>query len=359
MPFERVNSILESIHGWCEQHGLSFGAFPMHEVAAHPDAARLLKLFAAHDRMLNPFEPFTTTGVPLATRDDWRDVLRAAQETGTTVVWSALHGSPEQHDRRVNRRGAFAETCLAIERVHSAGMAVGCNVFVTSENVEDMPRIAQILNDLDVEESSWQPSDYYPQTRTRRNERLRPTLDQLLPFAPEIARWSSFYREHWADLGSLTEAAWVRRAASGEWPIYQSEVDFGSLLVLRPNQDLHFGRAGEYGERFGNLAINQLDEVLTRALGATDRQVDEIWFRPDELLTIEAAAHFGDPDGTAIHFSADSVRYLWLDRSRNRAPTPRRVVGWGAGDGEMRMHPRMHRQAIGIHHQPPNLRGSW
>jgi hypothetical protein len=35
------------------------------------------------------FEPLTTTGVPLATRQDWRQLLAAAAELGTTTVWVA------------------------------------------------------------------------------------------------------------------------------------------------------------------------------------------------------------------------------------------------------------------------------
>jgi hypothetical protein len=316
MPFGLVRSILESVHAWCHQRGIPFGAFPMHEVAAHPDAAALLRLFAEHDRMPRPFQPLTTTGVPLATRDDWREVLVAARETGTTVVWMALHGMPEHHDAQVNRRGAFAETCTAIERVHSAGMAVGCNIFVTSENVEDGPHIAEILSRLGVEERSWQPSDYYPHAGARRNEKLRPELQFLVPIAGEIARWSTFYRQQWADIASWSEGAWVQRAVFGQWPELKSDVDLGALLVLRPNLDLHFGRAGDYGERFGNLTRDGLDAVLERALSAMDWSMDEVWFHPEELLPIADAARFGDPAGTGIHFSADSVRYLWLDRAR-------------------------------------------
>jgi hypothetical protein len=31
-------------------------------------------------------DPLTTTGVPLAVRDDWREVLRAAADTGTLNI---------------------------------------------------------------------------------------------------------------------------------------------------------------------------------------------------------------------------------------------------------------------------------
>ena len=288
----------------------------MHEVAAHPQAADVIRLFAQHDRMSSPFQPFTTTGVPLATRDDWRDVLEAAQETGATVVWMAIHGMPEEHDRQVGRSGAFAETCTAIRRVHSAGMTVGCNVFITTANLQRADQIAETLSKLGVEEQSWQPADYYPHARARRNEKVRPEASDLMAIAADIRRWSSFYREHWANVSSWTEGAWVRRAMSGNWPSFKSSIDLGSVLVLRPNLDLHFGRAGDYGERFGNLHRDGIDAAFGSAVAAGARSIDGIWFRPDELVPVAEAARHGNPDGEGIHFSADSVRFLWLDRAR-------------------------------------------
>jgi hypothetical protein len=57
----------------------------MHELAAHPDAARLFGLFNAHSataRGGTMFEPWPTTGVPLAIRDDWHTVLDRAVADG-------------------------------------------------------------------------------------------------------------------------------------------------------------------------------------------------------------------------------------------------------------------------------------
>ena len=132
MPLADIEWVLEEAHRFCDGAGLAFDAYPMHEMAAHPDAARLFALFNTHGaaaRGGTMFEPLTTTGVPLAVREDWRDVLRAAADTGTINIWVAFHGVGEVHDRQVNRSGAYAETCLAIQRTRSAGLSVGGNVF--------------------------------------------------------------------------------------------------------------------------------------------------------------------------------------------------------------------------------------
>src|SRR2546421_12467824 len=74
MPADEIAWVLEGAHRFCAERGLAFDAYPMHEMAAHPDAARLFRLFNDHSasaRLGTLFEPLPTTGVPLAVRDDW------------------------------------------------------------------------------------------------------------------------------------------------------------------------------------------------------------------------------------------------------------------------------------------------
>jgi hypothetical protein len=99
MPLGDVASVLEQAHRFCDEHGLGFYAYPMHEVAAHPQAAEILRLVRDHVGAAE-FEPLATTGVPLAVREDWKDVLVAAANLGTTTVWVAFHGIGTEHDPR-------------------------------------------------------------------------------------------------------------------------------------------------------------------------------------------------------------------------------------------------------------------
>ncbi len=318
LPVADVAWVLDAVHDWCDASGLRFGAYPMHEVAAHPEAADILRLFAQHDWRSALFQPLVTTGVPLALRDDWREVLEAAAETGTTIVWLAFHGMAETHDRQVGRRGAFAEALLAVERIRGVGLRVGCNVFVTKDNALQARELAETLTGLGIEQASWEPAAFYPHARSRRHERLRPELDDLLPLAREIGQWSGFYREDWANVSERTEGAWVDRALTGNWPAEPSSTEVPLLLVCRPNLDLHSGRAGRYRERHGNLRDDGAEASLGRALASGGRSHDELWFQLDAMPPIaELAASHGDNAGRGIHFGAESVRYLWLDRAQH------------------------------------------
>lgn len=113
MPLADIEWVLEEAHRFCDGAGLAFDAYPMHEMAAHPDAARLFALFSTYGVSVRGgimFERLTTTGVPLAAREDWRDVLRAAADMGMVDIWVAFHGVGEVHDRQVNHGGAYAGT---------------------------------------------------------------------------------------------------------------------------------------------------------------------------------------------------------------------------------------------------------
>jgi hypothetical protein len=207
MRVGEVAWVLEQVHRFCDQHALGLDAYPMHEVAAHPQAAEVLRLFADHVGAAE-FEPLSTTGVPLAVREDWQAVLAAAAKLGTTTVWVAFHGIGVEHDRRVNRPGAYAETCLAIHRIHATGLRAGCNVFLTTANAPQAEPLLEVLRRLEVEEMAWEPATFYPTPRGRQNERHRPRASDLLPVADRIRQLSSFHGEA---CGRAIDAIWFGR----------------------------------------------------------------------------------------------------------------------------------------------------
>jgi hypothetical protein len=220
MPLADIEWVLEEAHRFCDGAGLAFDAYPMHEMAAHPDAARLFALFNAHGvsaRGGTMFEPLTTTGVPLAVREDWRDVLRAAADAGTVNIWVAFHGVGEVHDRQVNHGGAYAETCLAVERARSAGLSVGGNIFLTTASVAQLDELTAAVRRLPVNAAlCFGTASFLPTPRSRRNEQLRPALPDLLPHATRIAELTApVNRRWWGSLEAQTEAALLYRACDG------------------------------------------------------------------------------------------------------------------------------------------------
>jgi hypothetical protein len=325
MPLADIAWVLQEAHRFCDDRGLAFDAYPMHELAAHPDAARLFGLFNAHSASAakaaaqrcagTMFEPWPTTGVPLAVRDDWREVLDAAAAAGTVNLWLAVHGVGEVHDQQVNRRGAYAETCLAAERARATGLSIGCNVFLTTASLPQLDELTATVRRLADAGKSFETAGYLPTPRSRRNERLRPTLPQLQPAAARITGLTAL-PDRWTSLETRTEAAYVRTALAGEWPEPAARPADELALVCRPDLDVYSGLAGLYRTRHGNLRTDGIAAVLGRALARGREPDDALWFGPGPLPgPAELAARYGDVAGLGVHLAPESVRYLWLDRA--------------------------------------------
>jgi hypothetical protein len=333
MPLADIEWVLEGAHEFCADRDLGFDAYPMHELAAHPDAARLFALFNSHsatvaraaERGCAPtmFEPWPTTGVPLAARQDWREVLDAAAATGTVNLWVAFHGTGEIHDRQVNHRGAYTGTCLAIKRAHAMGLSVGCNIFLTTQSLPQSEELTATVWALADAGKSFEIAGYLPSPRSRRNERFRPALPQLQPVSDRITALTAS-PDWWADLENRTEAAYVQQALAGNWPDIPDPAPGELALICRPNLDVYSGLAGLYRTRHGNLRTDGIATVLSRALARGRELDDALWFGPrPHPGPAELAARYGDTTSLAVHPGPESVRYLWLDRARQH---PRHIL---------------------------------
>jgi hypothetical protein len=335
MPLADIAFVLEQAGAACAAVGASFSAYPMHEVGAHPEASAVLRLFNSfhgdrtHDAGRPLYEPLSTTGVPLALRSDWAEVLGACRELGTTVVWPAVHGRGETHDRMVHRAGAYQETLLGIDRMRAAGMEVGCNVFLTSENVAEFDALIADLLAHGVTQLAIEVATYLPTARSRRYEALRPTLADLRPLVERVRALPGpfFHCDEWLNLAARTEAAYVQRALDGAWPVSPESRWDGLYLVCRPNLDLYWGVAGRYRRRYGNLRRDDTQAVLRAALADDgERSEGALWFNLDPIPSVcELAERYGDLAGERVHLHEESLRRRWLDLAqqarRALAPT--------------------------------------
>jgi hypothetical protein len=320
MPLSDIAWILQEVRRYCVAHELAYDGYPMHEVAAHPQATHVLRLF--HEIWQVDFQPLPTTGVPLATRSDWREILDTLREIGASTLWFAFHGAGAVHDRAVMRKGAYRKSLHAVELVREAGMRAGCNLFVTKENVWQFDQLVTDLQHAGIHEIIPQFYSFTPNARGRHTEPLRPEWRDVEPLVekldgiPETCKWRQFWRE----LPEMhTESWYVQQARAGTWPDIEGDphARHDVSLVSRPNLDVYLGNAGQYTRRYGNLRRDGVDEVLSRAVAEGESSYDEIWFPGEQVLTIqELAANFGDAQSERIHIYPGSIRDWWMDCSR-------------------------------------------
>jgi hypothetical protein len=320
MPLEEISWALHEVRRFCIAHDLRVDGYPMHEAAAHPQAAQILRLF--HELWEVDFQPLPTTGVPLATRSDWRQLLETLRSLGTSTLWFAFHGANEIHDQAVLRPGAYRESLRAVELTREEGMKTGCNLFLTKENIRQFDQLVADLQRVGMQEIIPQVYGFFPNARGRHSEPLRLEWQdvQLLVEKLDAIPETQFWRRFWHELPNMhTEAWYVSQVLAGGWP---DEPEYRSIsLVCRPTLDVYRGVAGQYTRRYGNLRRDGVDEVLNRALadGASPR--DEIWFTREQLLPVqELAARFGHAHSQRIHMYPESLRHWWLDRARRAGP---------------------------------------
>jgi hypothetical protein len=146
MLIEDAAFFLDELSSFCGERGLDYAAYPMHEVTAHPAAPDMIRLFAPH--LGQAYDPILTPGPPLASRENWAEIVAAAKEYGAHALWVAFHGYGDEHDRQLNRPGAFEETCLAVRRARECGLGTGANVFLTKPALRDFSRLLSVLLDL-------------------------------------------------------------------------------------------------------------------------------------------------------------------------------------------------------------------
>jgi hypothetical protein len=276
----------------------------------------MIRLFAPH--LGEAYDPILTPGTPLASRQDWAEIVAAAKECGAHALWVAFHGYGGEHDRQLNRAGAFEETCLAVRRARECGLGTGANVFLTKPALRDFDRLLAVLRDLRLDAPNITLAGYTPTPRGRRYEALRPELDDLMPIAQRVLDESLLGREEWSSLESRTEAAWVRRARDGSWPAAETGYCTRAYhqLVCRPNLDLHTGTTGIYRRLHGNLRRDGARAVLERGLADGSISQEQLYFPGAAPPIADLASLAGDADSMAVHFDAGSVLYRWLDRQR-------------------------------------------
>ncbi len=79
-------------------------------------------------------------------------VMGKIRHNGGERIAIALDGAvPERHDMERGISGQFGSTLMALRWARTAGIGIEINTLLTRNNVQDLPRMAQLLGDIGVE----------------------------------------------------------------------------------------------------------------------------------------------------------------------------------------------------------------
>lgn len=315
MPLDNIERVLRGAARFCRSEGMKLQPHPYHDVLTRKDALRVMQMVKAYGA---DFVPFTTAAHTLGMRSDWEQILTGARELGTTTMWFAFHGLGEVHDRAVRRRGAFEKAVLAIERAKSAGFRCGANVFFSTKNLHQIVEINEFCR-VKLDEICCEFAFYSPTPRLRAFEAIRPTLDQVAPYASMFTDAFNLTARVWADLDRHTESYYVRQVLAEQAPeiLCPPPASDQIILVCRNNLDLHSsGYTVIYGPFHGNLGRGSMQACFRKAKEAGQLSNGELYFPGREIPPVQdLARNFGDSDSQKLHRNADSVVNLWIDRA--------------------------------------------
>ncbi len=98
-------------------------------------------------------------------------VMGKIKHNGADRVVIALEGAvPERHDAARGISGQFGATLLALRWARTAGIGIEVNTLLTRRNVEDLPRMAELLGDIGIDR--WNIYNVVPVGQSKQIEML-------------------------------------------------------------------------------------------------------------------------------------------------------------------------------------------
>lgn len=189
----------------------------------------------------------------------------------------------------MDRPGAYAETCLAIRRVHAAGLRAaatsswprrtrrrpsGCWGLAAAGDRRDVVWAGDLLPDgASAPQRAPAPGAVGPAPARRPDPPAEPVRSRC------VGQSRSPHRSGLAC-----------RALAGDWPEAPRHDGQMLKLVCRLDLDLFTGTAGWHRERHGYLRRAGGHAVLSRALVQGGRPADALWFDLDPIPVAELAA---------------------------------------------------------------------
>lgn len=292
----------------------------------HPEIVEILNLTQTIEGFTLP-SSIPTTGIPIARRHDWEQVLATYRDAGVQHLEFTLHGPEEIHDRALSRPGAFREHQQAVRRARRKAFETRLNLMVSQPMLGHFQETMEIVeeNDYDVKRAAV-PS-YAPNKRLRAFERIRPGLPDLRPhqaffidFCDEDAQGQAY----WKKLPESTEGKAYREMLSGETGIasYQDMIDnlpAWYFVTVGPGRDIWYGNGFHRTHNLGQIGKTAPDDLLEKILGLYPNYAFGGHF-PLGLLPPprKVAENVGDPNGQRVYHRKDEIHMMWLDKMLER-----------------------------------------
>ena len=324
--YERVLAFVDEVCRVADRDGIAVYPYLDLEPMLHPEIVRLLRLTEAVDCFSIP-ACVPTTGIPIASRDDWEHVLAAYRRAGVRQLEFTLHGPEGLHDRVVSRDGAFQSHNKAVRRAKASGFEARLNLMVSK------PMLRQFRDTMDTVERN--PYDhrraaipgYAPNERLRRFERFRPELHDLVPHADFFRAFcddKAGDSKRWKSIAESTEEKAYQEllANQSKYASYQGLIDnlpTWYFVAVGPDLDIWYGNGFHRTQRLGRVDQTSPAELVEQVLARYPNYAFGGYFPIDSVPSpIEVAREVADPRGKRVYHRIDEIHVRWLDKHLER-----------------------------------------
>ena len=291
------------------------------EPLLHPDCLEIFRLaYRLDSEFFGPCIP--TSGVPIATRTDWEDVLKVLTDVGIRELQLTLHGPRELHDRATNLQGAFDLHRKTVDRIKEKGFRTRLNLIVSKPLLKCFEETLRFIELHDYYYRRALIPSYAPCPRLREFESQRPELPEVQPMLDELIQLCDDKEQdtvHWQQAEQSTERymfddLYKRPEKYSSFRSIVDNLPNWRFVTVVPGLEVYYGNGNLYSERIANLR-EMTPEALFKEIEKRDPNYAlGGYFDIDELPSpMEIAKVSADPHSERIYHHTEDVFVKWLD----------------------------------------------
>jgi hypothetical protein len=343
--YERVLDFADSFCRIAASQQMEVSPYLDLEPMLHPSVVGIIEAFRRRDGFTLP-SCIPTTGIPIAQRDDWPELLAAYWDAGVRELMFTLHGPDDLHDLVVSAKGASAHQRTAVRRVREYGFSARLNLMVSRPMLLRFDETRSIIERSEFDAMRARVPAYAPNQKLRKFEPHRPHLSDLKPhiaYLGGLAQGGDQGADDWAQIHECTEERVLANMMRNrhDYASYESVIDrqpAWRFVTVGPGLDIWYGNGLHRSHLLGRVDETLPGDLLSSLLGQYPNYALGGFFEIEHLPSpIEVARAVADPAGQRAYGDPDELQVKWLDqfsRPAEQAHTGianRGVDGGGSG----------------------------
>lgn len=299
-----------------KQHFSTVSPYLDLEPVSHPDIVKIIQFFASEN--IIPFnESIPTTGVSLAQRDDYHEVLNAFKKIGIKGFEFTLHGDEQFHNKTVSNRRALEFQLISLKRIKEYGFEVYSNVMISKKLVEDFDEVCQFLTENVFDSINLTVPIFVPTDRLRKFEVHRANLDDIATIIDNELFRTCLNNNFWLKYKDCTEKAFLKKISDFDstWEDMINKFPQWVFITILPGLDLYYGNGNLLHNRIGNIKETEFEMLIESIMKLKSNYCINGYYNTDLLPPPrDLIQEYGQPSNEKVYPSLDDVIMLCIDR---------------------------------------------